>query len=52
MEKLAIFDIDYTLTKRETLFEFYIFMLKKNPSIIKYMPRSFGAAILYFARYI
>jgi HAD superfamily hydrolase (TIGR01490 family) len=48
LEKLAIFDIDYTLTKRETLFEFYMFMLKKDPSLIKYMPRSFGAAILYF----
>jgi HAD superfamily hydrolase (TIGR01490 family) len=48
MERLAIFDVDYTLTKSETLFEFYIFMLKKNPSLIFYMPKSFGSAILFF----
>lgn len=47
MEKLAIFDVDYTLTKRETLFEFYMFMLKKKPYLITYMPKSFGSAILY-----
>lgn len=47
MEKLAIFDVDYTLTKRETLFEFYMFILRKKPYLIIYMPRSFGAAILY-----
>ncbi len=28
-EKLAIFDIDFTLTKRETLVEFYFYMLKR-----------------------
>ncbi|MDF2504131.1 MULTISPECIES: HAD-IB family hydrolase [Clostridium] len=47
MEKLAIFDVDYTLTKRETLFEFYMFMLKKKPTLIIHMPKSFGSAILY-----
>ncbi|AGK97813.1 HAD-IB family hydrolase [Clostridium pasteurianum] len=47
MEKLAIFDVDYTLTKRETLFEFYMFMLRKKPHLIIYMPKSFGSAILY-----
>lgn len=29
MEKLGIFDVDYTLTKKETLIELYLFMLKK-----------------------
>ncbi|MFT8313973.1 MAG: HAD-IB family hydrolase [Clostridium sp.] len=47
MEKLAIFDVDYTITKRETLFEFYMFMLRKKPRLIIYMPKSFGSAILY-----
>jgi HAD superfamily hydrolase (TIGR01490 family) len=47
LEKLAIFDVDYTLTKRETLFEFYMFMLKKKPTLIIHMPKSFGSAILY-----
>lgn len=47
MEKLAIFDVDYTLTKRETLMEFYFFMIKKKPSLIYHMPISYGSALLY-----
>lgn len=47
MEKLAIFDVDYTLTKRETLMEFYFFMLRKNPKLIMHLPKSFFSALLY-----
>ncbi|WP_298844142.1 HAD-IB family hydrolase [Clostridium sp.] len=46
-EKLAIFDVDYTITKRETLLEFYFFMLKKNPKYIKYLPKSIFSSIFY-----
>lgn len=46
-EKLAIFDVDYTLTKRETLVEFYFFMVKKNPRYIKYLPKSIFSSIFY-----
>ncbi len=46
-EKLAIFDVDYTLTKRETLVEFYLFMMKKNPRLIKYLPKSIFSSIFY-----
>ncbi|MBU3182987.1 HAD-IB family hydrolase [Clostridium psychrophilum] len=46
-EKLAIFDVDYTLTKRETLVEFYFFMVKKNPRYIKYLPKSILSSIFY-----
>ncbi|MFT5874959.1 MAG: HAD superfamily hydrolase (TIGR01490 family) [Clostridium sp.] len=46
-EKLAIFDVDFTLTKRETLVEFYFFMIKKNPRFIKYLPRSIFSSIFY-----
>ncbi len=46
-EKLAIFDVDYTLTKRETLLEFYFFMIKKNPKFIKYLPKSIFSSIFY-----
>ncbi|MCB2340727.1 HAD-IB family hydrolase [Clostridium estertheticum] len=46
-EKLAIFDVDYTITKRETLVEFYIFMLKKNPRYIKYLPKSIFSSLFY-----
>ena len=50
MERLAIFDIDYTLTKRETLFELYIFMLKKNPRLIKHAPRNIVSTLLYILK--
>lgn len=46
-EKLAIFDVDYTITKRETLAEFYFFMLKKNPQYIKYLPKSIFSSLFY-----
>jgi len=46
-EKLAIFDVDYTITKRETLAEFYFFMLKKNPRYIKYLPKSIFSSLFY-----
>ena len=46
-EKLAIFDVDYTLTRRETLVEFYFFMMKKNPKLIKYLPKSILSSIFY-----
>ncbi len=47
MEKLAIFDVDYTLTKKETLMEFYLFMLKKNFRLIRHMPRSLVSVFFY-----
>jgi HAD superfamily hydrolase (TIGR01490 family) len=50
LNKLAIFDVDFTLTKRETLMEFYIFMIKKDLKLIKYLPRSLGATLLYISR--
>jgi len=52
MEKLAIFDVDFTLTKRETLIEFYKFMLIKNPKLIIHMPRILFTAILYVCKVI
>jgi HAD superfamily hydrolase (TIGR01490 family) len=52
MEKLAIFDVDYTLTKRETLVEFYMFMLRKKPGLIKHLPRTLKAAFFYIFKII
>jgi len=49
-EKLAIFDVDYTLTKRETLVEFYFFMMKKNPRLLKYLPKSIFSTIFYLMK--
>ncbi|URZ15951.1 HAD-IB family hydrolase [Clostridium felsineum] len=50
MKKLAIFDVDYTLTKKETLFEFYKFMVKKNPKMIIKLPKILVAGILFFIK--
>jgi HAD superfamily hydrolase (TIGR01490 family) len=47
MERLAIFDVDFTLTKRETLIEFYRFMLKKDPKHIAHIPKLLITSILY-----
>lgn len=47
MEKLAIFDVDYTLTSKETLRQFYYFLLTKKPRNIIYMPRVIISGILF-----
>jgi HAD superfamily hydrolase (TIGR01490 family) len=47
MVKLAIFDVDYTLTKRETLFELYLYLFRRKPSIIKHFPSTLKAAFFY-----
>jgi HAD superfamily hydrolase (TIGR01490 family) len=50
MEKLAIFDVDYTLTKSETLYELFKFMLWKDKKLIKHLPVSLGSALLYVVK--
>lgn len=50
MEKLAIFDVDYTLTKSETLMELFLFMLKKNPRLIKYAFKCIYSSLFYILR--
>ncbi len=47
MEKLAIFDVDYTLTKKETSIELFKYALKKNPKNIIYIPRAVFSGLLY-----
>lgn len=47
MEKLAIFDVDFTITKKETLLEFYKFMIKNDIKYIIYLPKILFAGILY-----
>lgn len=53
MIRLAIFDIDYTLTKKETSIELYKYMLKKDIKLIKYIPAhiltGFGYGIKVFS---
>lgn len=50
MVKLAIFDIDYTLTKKETLMEFFKFMIKKDLKNIKYIPRALLSGVMFLTK--
>lgn len=49
--KLAVFDVDFTITKRETLFELYLFMLKKKPILVFKIPSLLGIALFYLFRF-
>ncbi|WP_139904141.1 HAD-IB family hydrolase [Clostridium thermarum] len=52
MVRLGIFDIDYTITSKETLVEFYKFMLKKKPRLLKHLPSTLGHGLLYVTKRI
>ena len=47
MEKLAIFDVDYTITKKETLMELYKYMVFSEFENIKYIPRALFSGLMY-----
>ena len=47
MEKLAIFDIDYTITKKETLMEFYKYSLEEDIKNIRFLPRALYSGLMY-----
>lgn len=50
LKKLAIFDIDYTITKRETLMEFFKYMIKKDKRNIRYLPRALYCGLMYLIK--
>ncbi len=47
MDKLAIFDVDYTLTSQETQIIFLKFLAKKQPASLLHLPKSAAAGVLY-----
>lgn len=47
MEKLALFDIDYTITRKETLMEFYKYIVSKDIKNIKFLPRALYSGLMY-----
>lgn len=47
MIKLAIFDIDYTITKKETLMEFFKYIIKQDKRNIKFLPRAIYCGLMY-----
>lgn len=50
MEKLAIFDVDYTITKKETLRQLFYFLIRKNPIKAVYIPRAFFSGIMFLLK--
>ncbi|MGL5648677.1 MAG: HAD-IB family hydrolase [Clostridium sp.] len=47
MIKLGIFDVDFTITSKETLMQFFRYMIKKDKKNLKFLPRALGSGILY-----
>ena len=47
MKKLALFDVDYTITNRETLQELYKYSINEKKSNIKYLPRALFSGLMY-----
>lgn len=47
MKKLAIFDIDYTITKKETLMELFKFVIKNDRKNIIFLPRAIYCGAMY-----
>ncbi|ABR36424.1 HAD family hydrolase [Clostridium beijerinckii] len=47
MKKLAIFDIDYTITKKETLMELFKYAIKKDKKNLRFLPRAIYCGIMY-----
>jgi len=47
LRKLAIFDIDYTITKKETLMELFKFVIKNDKKNIRFLPRAIYCGSMY-----
>lgn len=50
MIRLAIFDVDYTITKKETLMELYKYSITENKRNIIYVPRALWSGLLYILK--
>ncbi|MGL5380873.1 HAD-IB family hydrolase [Clostridium sp.] len=47
MDKLAIFDVDYTITRKETLMELFKYIIHRDKSNIKFLPRALFSGLMY-----
>ncbi|MEG1287447.1 MAG: HAD-IB family hydrolase [Clostridium sp.] len=47
MDKLAIFDVDYTITRKETLMELFKYVISKDKGMIKFLPRAAFSGVMY-----
>jgi HAD superfamily hydrolase (TIGR01490 family) len=50
VKKLAIFDIDYTITKKETLMELFKYSIKIDKRNIRFLPRVIFCGIMYILK--
>lgn len=47
MFKLALFDVDFTLTKKETLIAFFTYLVKKKPALLLHLPKAVASGLFY-----
>lgn len=47
LKRLAIFDIDYTITKKETLMELYKYTVSKDKRNLRFLPRAAFSGLMY-----
>ena len=47
MKKLAIFDIDYTITRKETLMELFKYTISKDKRNLRFLPRAAFCGLMY-----
>lgn len=47
MLKLALFDVDFTLTKQETMIALYRWMVRRDPRLLRYLPKAAMAGLLF-----
>lgn len=47
MIKLALFDVDFTLTKKETLIAFFTYLVKKKPALLLHLPKAVISGLFY-----
>ncbi|WP_297634285.1 HAD-IB family hydrolase [uncultured Clostridium sp.] len=47
MKKLAIFDIDFTITRKETLMQFFKYAIDKDKKNLKFLPRAIFSGMMY-----
>lgn len=50
MEKLALFDVDFTITSKETLMEFYKYNIKLKKKNIIYLPRAIFSGLMFILK--
>ena len=51
MKKLAIFDIDYTITKKETLMELFRYTIKNDRRNMRFLPRAAYCGLMYVIKF-